>query len=375
MSTPARRKVDEAKEARGSIAILIKKYPLHSGTTADCSPGRLSMWHRSVARQLFHHCGGMQAVRWLRRKGVTILTYHKFPADMQLLVGQCEYLRKHYKVISLTRLAQLLRNGDPLPSSAVVITVDDGHRDFYQYAYPVFSKFGFPVTVNLTTGPIDNRGWLWFDIVTYAFLASRRKEIAFPEFAFGRSGGQPIATQSFPRAVVLGNPEQRLALAEQYLDRVKSVPHHDLPLCLTQMQRALEVHVPEEPPERWAMLTWREVKRMAHDGVEFGAHTVNHPVLTQIEEETIYEEIVGAKDRIQTELGKDVLHFAYPNGQPQDLSSTIVKMVSDAGFQTSVTTIPRQVFQGDDPLLLRRISCEAEMPLYRFQMNAAAFRV
>ena len=33
---------------------------------------------------------------------------------------------------------------------------------------------------------------------------------------------------------------------------------------------------------------------MAGDGVEFGAHSVNHPILTRLDEEKdVYEEIVG----------------------------------------------------------------------------------
>ena len=65
------------------------------------------MWVRQVTRQLFHRYGGIHAVRWLHRKGVTILMYHKFPADTAMLESQCRYLRKYYQVISLGRLSQL----------------------------------------------------------------------------------------------------------------------------------------------------------------------------------------------------------------------------------------------------------------------------
>jgi peptidoglycan/xylan/chitin deacetylase (PgdA/CDA1 family) len=330
---------------------------------------------RGVFHQVFHRCGGMQAVRWLHRKGATILTYHKFPADRQVLESQCGYLQKHYQVVSLERLSQLLRNGDPLPEGAVVITVDDGHLGFYKHAYPVFAKFNFPVTMYLATGPIDSRGWYWFDRVAYAFLTSRREnvEVPNPSMAGGASSGP---NQTAPGSAVLGTREQRLAFAEQYMERMKAVPYKHFPVCLNQLEEALEVHVPDEPPEEWALLDWDQVRLMARDRVEFGAHSVNHPILTQLgEEKEIYEEIVGSRNRIQAELGKPVLHFAYPNGHPQDLSPTIIKIVSDAGFQTSVTTIPGQVFPGDDPFLLKRISCGAELALHRFQMQVAAFRI
>ena len=114
---------------------------------------------------------------------------------------------------------------------------------------------------------------------------------------------------------------------------------------------------------------------MARDKVEFGAHSVTHPILTQVGEQAqLYEEIVGSKNKIEAELDKSVLHFAYPNGQPEDFSPSIIKIVRDAGYETSVTTTAGQVFEGDDPFTLKRISCGAELPFYQFQNHVAAFR-
>lgn len=330
---------------------------------------------RSVSQQLFHRCGGIQAVRWLNRKGVTILTYHKFPADRQTLENQCEYLRKHYQVVSLSRLSELLRSGDPLPRWAVVITVDDGHLDFYEHAYPVFAKFGFPVTVNLTTGPIDDRSWLWFDRVAYSFVTSRREGVELPNPSLD-GGASFRSDESTADSTVLGNREQRLGVAQQYMERMKVIPSKSFPACLDQLEQALGVQVPDDPPEEWAMLNWEQVRLMAGDGVEFGAHSVNHPFLTQLEvEQEVYEEIVQSKKRIEAELDKPVLHFAYPNGKPQDISPSIIRIVSNAGYKTSVTTTPGQVFQEDDPFLLRRIPGGTEAPFPLFRMAVAAFRV
>jgi len=334
------------------------------------------MWHRTFTRGLFHNFGGMHAVRWLHRKGVTILMYHKFPADRRMLEGQCEYLQQHHKVLSLGRLSQLLQNGEPLPERAVVITVDDGHRGFYEHGYPVFAKFNFPVTMYLTTGPMDRHNWLWFDRVEYAFLSSRRKAVELPKPATKPDGGQSAPSEAAPQTDVLGSTEQRLALAEQYMERMKTIPFNEFSACLHRLEQALEVQVPDEPPEKWAMLTWDQVRLMARERIEFGAHSVNHPILARLGgEKEVYEEIVGSRDRIQAELNEPVLHFAYPNGQPQDLSPIIVKTVSDAGFRTAVTTVAGQVFPTDNPFLLRRVSAGVELPLHRFQTNAAAFRV
>ena len=168
---------------------------------------------------------------------------------------------KYHQVISLGRLSELLRNGDPLPDWSVVITVDDGHGSFYQYAYPVFAKFDFPVTMYLTTGPMDNRGWLWFDRVAYAFLTSdHRKELSFPTPLCVAVAPLLPFSQAAPQAALPGSTAQRLALAEQYVERMKTVSYKHFPICLDQLEQALEVQVPDEPPQEWAMLSWDQVR-------------------------------------------------------------------------------------------------------------------
>ena len=77
------------------------------------------------------------------RGRATLLNYHRFPA--QQAVGfrrQCEYLRERCRVITMSELALGLRDGGRLPAHAAVITVDDGHRDFYTCAYPILREFG-----------------------------------------------------------------------------------------------------------------------------------------------------------------------------------------------------------------------------------------
>lgn len=330
--------------------------------------------YRELPRQLFDRCGGMQVVRWLHRKGVTILMYHKFPAEQSFLRKQCEYFRKYHHVISLAQVSEALRNGDRLPNSAVVITVDDGHGSFYRHAYPVFAKFGFPVTVYLTTGPMDDRGWLWFDRVAYSFLASRKEEVELPTPAASQ-GLAAKAEGATCVAMRLETKEQRLALAEQYMEQMKLLPTQHARLFMDQLEKSLGVQVPTEAPEEWASLRWEDVRTMARDNVEFGAHSITHPILANLEQEAqIHQEVAGSKTRIENELGTPVLHFAYPNGQPRDVSTRVINAVRQAGFESSVTTVGGQVFSGDDPFLLKRMACSPELSFFEFQKHVTAFR-
>jgi peptidoglycan/xylan/chitin deacetylase (PgdA/CDA1 family) len=59
-----------------------------------------------------------------------------------------------YRVIALDELAAALRDGNPLPKRAVVITIDDGYRDNLEIAFPILRRRRFPATIFLVSGRI-----------------------------------------------------------------------------------------------------------------------------------------------------------------------------------------------------------------------------
>lgn len=329
-------------------------------------------------RTAFHHVGGMQTVRWLRRKNATVLMYHNFSGDESTLESQCRYLCRYYNVISMSSLSKLLSSGTALPEWSVAITVDDGHRNFYEYGFPVFAKYGIPVIIYLVTKPMDECGWLWFDRVAYAFLHSPLRSAVLPILSAREQLGQTQLAGS-GETVVLGTREQRAQLVEQYNERMKLLPTAVLYEFLGRLESSLKVRLPQAPPREYAVLTWEEAKSMARDTrnvVEFGAHSVTHPILSRLESAAqVQEEVTSSKNRIETELDRSVLHFAYPNGQPQDITAQIVNIVREAKYETAVTTSGGQVCRSDDPCLLKRIPCDSVMPKWQFSQRVAAFRV
>lgn len=101
------------------------------------------------------------------RYSVPILMYHYFsagadqPKDLRVVSEesfqeQMAYLKKHkYNVISFDALAQGLKQGKVFPQGTVVITMDDGDRTDYMYAYPILKKYGFPAIIFLCSDFID----------------------------------------------------------------------------------------------------------------------------------------------------------------------------------------------------------------------------
>jgi peptidoglycan/xylan/chitin deacetylase (PgdA/CDA1 family) len=316
-----------------------------------------------AARASFYKAGGLQAARWLHRKSLRILMYHRF-SDPEPLARQCAHLRKHYSPVSLLQVADWLEGGAPLPANAVAITIDDGYRDFYQVAHPVFRKYGIPVTIYLVSGFLDRDLWLWVDQVRYAFLNSPRQNavIEMP----GR------AAKSYD----LSTRENRMAGATETTEAAKRIPNADRLAWMECLPHQLGISWPAEPPAEHAALHWEEAREMAGRGVEVGAHTCTHPILSRLAHPgEVLQEVAGSKLRIEEQLDRPVIHFCYPNGGRADIGAVALESVRQANFRTAVTCEVGVIGAQDDHFQLRRIGVEPGLDPWYFERCAAAFRV
>jgi len=91
------------------------------------------------------------------RNFATVLIYHKFNTpkspstsiDTDTFEAQLRYLRdNNFNVLSMSEFLNFVKKGD-FPPRSVLITIDDGYRSVYEYAYPLLKKYGFPFTVFL----------------------------------------------------------------------------------------------------------------------------------------------------------------------------------------------------------------------------------
>jgi len=62
------------------------------------------------------------------------------------------------------------------------------------------------------------------------------------------------------------------------------------------------------------LLDWPRLEQLQRVGIEFGAHTVNHPNLTTLPPAAARAEILDSKKKIEDRIGTAVTSFAYPFG-------------------------------------------------------------
>lgn len=266
----------------------------------------------------------------LRQPGVAILMYHRvgvegsvFPSHrVEEFADQMRWLRQHCTPIhpqNLRTAAATARSRRP----PVLVTFDDGYRDYHDLAYPILKRLDIPAIVFLSTGLIDEGGLLWTDLVHLAILRSPLGQVQLP----------------WPGGGIhkLGDTAERMTLSAVARKHLKSLPDMARRAAVEQLVTVLATDPASLHVER-QMLSWDEV-RATLDLTTYGGHGHTHAILSRVSPTALDEEIGRCQERIMAELGAPAELFAYPNGQPQDFDVEVKKTLWKYGFFTVFSTI------------------------------------
>ncbi len=99
------------------------------------------------------------------------------------------------------------------------------------------------------------------------------------------------------------------------------------------------------------LLDWQQVVELAQQGFEFGAHSVSHPALPDLQAETVKREIADCQTELQQRTGQKVDFFAYPYGR----WSPAVRNIVQQHYQGACSTGAGVVQPYADPFALPRV--------------------
>lgn len=102
-------------------------------------------------------------------------------------------------------------------------------------------------------------------------------------------------------------------------------------------------------------LTWSEIRRMARNGIEFGAHTYSHPNLARLCGNALQLELTESKQMLEQRLGCEVDLMAYPFGKPgESYTGETVEAVRLAAYRFAASVLFRNVRASDSALEIPR---------------------
>jgi peptidoglycan/xylan/chitin deacetylase (PgdA/CDA1 family) len=269
------------------------------------------------------------------------------------------HFEEHLRVIRRTRHALPLTEfvkrhmASTLRPDAVALTFDDGYVDNLFSGKPRLAAADVPATVFLATGYLDRPGEFWWDELARIILLEpgprsfdltvRRERMHF-EFAAESQerdyGGKDDAPSTTRRTI--------LTAIWQAMRRLED---EERELALVELRSIFSVH--GYRADRGRAMTRKEVRRLVMDGlITIGAHTVTHPVLSELGSAACKREITESKVTCEALIGAPVAGFAYPFG---DLDAKARGAVMAAGFTFACSTRYEPTVATSDVFALPRI--------------------
>lgn len=314
---------------------------------------------KNAALSVLHHSGALGLARYGRRHGLVVMTYHGvLPGDDDrddYLLGnfiassafdvQMAWISRRYAPVTMTQVVRAFTGGPPLPPRAIAVTFDDGFANNFRYAHPILRRHGVPATVFLTTGHIGVRGaQLWTERVKRAIYLSSATRLA-------------VVVPGQPDGLPMESPPQRADAARRVLGLLKRLP----PVRRDAHLQEIEEHLGRPPlgpadADRYDFLSWREVREMAADGVEFGSHTVSHPILSTVSDDELRQELQQSKAAIEGQLDRECPAFAYPNGGDGDFGAREKAALKACGYQVAFSQSGGVNRRDADPFDVRRVN-------------------
>lgn len=267
---------------------------------------------------------GWRLTRPLRKSDCLVLTYHRIAAPGDPFPGlpaaafreQMHWLKSHCRVIEPEHLldGSAFERTDKVP---VLVTFDDGYRDYVTTAYPVLRQLGIRAINFVSTAFIDSGDPFWWDAL-FAAVRSTTLDAVSPRWAGGRRFDM--------------DAEGRLEFLRACKRRVKEVPEDLKTRELAELQDLLRVDAREIGAERQTM-TWSEV-RATQDWTLYGGHTHTHVIVSRVDATRLQQEVDTCTARLAAELGQRPLTFAYPNG---DTTAEARGALARAGYRLAFT--------------------------------------
>lgn len=221
-------------------------------------------------------------------------------------------------------------------------TIDDGYKDNFDYAWPVFSKFECPFTIFVATDIIDGTACLWWLILEEAIKHQDEIEIDV--------GGElkKFDTSSLEK--------KKKSWEEIYWPLRGS---DEAGLRQTIFQLADRYQIDTNALCRAVAMTWNDVRSMTTDKlVTIGAHTVSHACLAELSYKDVRFEMTESRRLITRETGREPKYFCYPYGDETTAGPREFAIAKDVGFDAAVTTRKGMIYKEhcDHLFALPRIS-------------------
>ena len=233
--------------------------------------------------------------------------------------------QKKYDFISLDTLANRLTSAGGRTTEQtnrrakpfICFTLDDGYKDNFEYAVPIFEKYNVPYAVYVTACFPDKTAFLWWFILDTIIQKNSYIELSNGKRFPAKNKDEKEKAFLDIRTLLLSNSQKEF--------------EKDFYSLLSNYAADIRIDLDKY------VLSWNDIRKMAESPLcTIAAHTKNHSALSQLDENAALYEIMQGKTELENKIGKPVLHMAYPYGSAAEVSEREYALAKKCGFKTAV---------------------------------------
>jgi len=285
-------------------------------------------------------------ISWFKKKYAAkgiILMYHRIakvssdPWDLSVSPENFEaqlMVLKHYNVISLDALTDILTKRKQMSPNTVVVTFDDGYRDNFTAAQPLLQQYHIPATFFIPSNTIGNNKEFWWDALERICLQSHD----LPE--------KLVLHHPHPNTWNIGRHSSNAVLNPTDLyfrlcDIVMKMPSVEQQTFIKMLE--IWANNTDERPEYFTMDKKELLALQADSLFTIGSHTMTHPFLPNFQYDYQKNEIQGGIQFLRELTGNRINYLAYPHG---GRDTDTMKIMNESDIELAFTT-DRQAFHAD----------------------------
>ena len=226
-----------------------------------------------------------------------------------------------FEIVSLDEAHFRLIEGD-YGKPFVCFTFDDGYRDNFEHAYPIFKRHDLPFAIYVPTDYADGRGDLWW-------LALEKVIVQVDALDVKIDGSQ--------RRLRCGTPAEKDATFPTLYWWLRSIDEVDARGFVRELCDGIDFDADRLCAD--LMMNWEEIAQLAADPlVTIGAHTRRHYALAKLTLAEAHAEIEESVRRIEQETGKPAGISAIPTATKPAPGPASSSWSRSSGLKTGVTT-------------------------------------
>jgi len=317
-----------------------------------------------------------------------IVTYHGvFPRDYEIknraldgnlvyglsLRRQLQLLTNDYHVIAPSDFLRWLEAKISLPPRSVLLTCDDALQNTLTEMLPILQEFKVSCLF-FATGASAGEGssMLWYEELYRMLLqAPRPIRLVIPDCQLELG---PVAHEQLHGCwwnLVERFSQFERAARRSLLDEVRSQ------VGLTP-DWAERIDRNAATSSRFLMLNRKGLRQLAAAGMEIGAHSMSHPILSRAGEDIAWQEISESKLVLEEALGKSVWAFGYPFGNAATVSPRDVGLAERAGFRCAFLNVgggfgAKVRVSHNSRFAFPRVHVTADMTVPEFEAHLSGF--